>query len=163
MTRDIRFVRENFWFNYKAGVVIIEDGCVLVAKNEEVSYFYPVGGAVHLGETAENAALREAFEETGIKYEIDRLAFVHENFFKGDWGGAQDKDCHEIALYFLMKPKGIKKFNHDSITAGNIKETMVWLPIDKLGEYEVYPTFFKDKLKNLEGSIQHIVRIDSEE
>ena len=34
------------------------------------------------GETMEQAVCRETFEETGIPYEIDRLAFVQENFFK---------------------------------------------------------------------------------
>ena len=26
---------------------------------------------------------------------------------------------------------------------------MYWLPIDKLNEYRAYPTFFKEKLKNI--------------
>jgi len=117
-----------------------------------------VGGAVQLGETAEMAAEREAFEETGINYKVDRLAFVHENFFKGDWGGAKKKDCHEIALYFLMKPKGIKIFDHECLTAGDIKQTVTWLPIEKLNNYELYPHFFKDKLLTMSDIIQHIVR-----
>ena len=36
-----------------------------------------------MGETAEEAVRREVLEETGLPYEIDRLAFVHENFLRG--------------------------------------------------------------------------------
>lgn len=34
-----------------------------------------------MGETAEDAVVREVYEETGVRYEIDRLAVIHENFF----------------------------------------------------------------------------------
>lgn len=34
-----------------------------------------------MGETAEQAVIREVYEETGIMYQIERLAFIHENFF----------------------------------------------------------------------------------
>jgi len=156
MNKDCGFIKENYWFRYRACAIIIEDDCVLVSRNDRVPYYYSVGGAVHLTETAEEAAVREAYEETGVLYEIDRLAFVHENFFLGTWDDG-DKKCHEVALYFLMKPKGVKEFNWESISSG-AKETVCWLPIDKLGDYEVYPTFFKDKLINFKDYIEHIVR-----
>jgi len=161
MNKDCGFTREDFWFRYRACAIIIEDGQVLVAQNERVPYYYSVGGGVHLNETAEQAVIREVHEETGQYYKVDRLAFVHENFFKGTWDD-ENKECHEIALYFLMKPKGIKEFNWDS-RSGGVKENVVWLPIDKLDEYEVYPTFFKDKLKNMSDSIEHIVRKENKE
>ena len=34
---------------------------------------------------------------------------------------------------------------------------MYWLPIDKLNEYRAYPTFFKEKLKNIKNEIEHII------
>ena len=74
---------EGLWFRYRACGLIIEDGCVLFAGNNTEDYYYSVGGAVHVGETAEDAAVREVFEETGVRYEVDRLAFVHENFSPG--------------------------------------------------------------------------------
>lgn len=80
MDLDCGFVRGEKWFRYRAGAIIIENGCILVARNEMDNYYYSIGGGVHLGETAEDAVKREVLEETGVAYEIDRLAFIHENF-----------------------------------------------------------------------------------
>ena len=59
-----------------------------------------------MGEKAEDAVVREVFEETGILYEIDRIAVIHENFFTDSSEFFKELNCHEIALYFLMKTKG---------------------------------------------------------
>ena len=155
MEYDCGFTKENKWFRYRAAAIIIENGNVLFAGNERESYYYSIGGGVHIGESAEEAVKREVLEETGVEYEVERLAFIHENFFDGD-GTLEGKKCHEIAFYFLMKPRGTQELNSNSYTQG-IKENMHWLPIDKLNDYRAYPTFFKEKLKNLKNEIQHIV------
>ncbi len=54
-----------------AAAIIIENGSVLFAKNDRDDYYYPVGGGVHIGEKAEEAVVREVYEETGVHYEID--------------------------------------------------------------------------------------------
>ena len=152
---DCGFTDGDGWFRYRAGAIIIEDGCVLFAKNEVDPYYYSVGGGVHLGEKAEDAVKREVFEETGIPYEVDRLAFIHQNFFEGS-GTLDGLKCHEIAFYFLMKSRGTKELNSNSYSQGG-REYMHWLPIDKLEDYVAYPSFFKDKLLNLRDSVEHIV------
>ncbi|MDU2673064.1 MAG: NUDIX hydrolase [Clostridium sp.] len=154
MEYDCGFTRENKWFRYRAAAIIIENGHVLFAGNERESYYYSIGGGVHIGESSEEAVKREVFEETGIEYEVDRLVFIHENFFMGD-GSLSGKECHEIAFYYLMKPRGTFELNSNSYVQG-IKENMYWIPIDKLNEYRAYPTFFEDKLKNIKDGIEHI-------
>ena len=145
-------------FRLRAAAIIIENGCVLFATNDLESYYYSIGGGIELGETAEEAVLREVKEETGVDYEIDRLAFIQENFFKRDDGMLKDLSCHEITFYFMMKSRGSQQLNSHSMTANNtIEERMVWLPIDKLSEYEAYPFFFREKLKNLPAYPEHIV------
>ncbi|MGN0501675.1 MAG: NUDIX hydrolase, partial [Ruminococcus sp.] len=47
MEFDCGFVKENKWFRYRAGAIIIEDGYVLFVGNERDNYLYSVGGAVH--------------------------------------------------------------------------------------------------------------------
>lgn len=155
MEYDCGFTKRNKWFRYRAAAIIIENGHVLFAGNERESYYYSIGGGVHIGESAEEAVKREVLEETGVEYEVERLAFIHENFFDGD-GTLEGRECHEIALYFLMKPRGTQELNSNSYTQG-VKENMYWLPIDKLNEYRAYPTFFREKLKGLKNEIQHII------
>ena len=85
--------------------IIIEDDCVLFARNEVDDYYYSIGGGVQMGETSEETVKREVFEETGVEYEVDHLAVIHENFFIGSSGFIKGYDCHEIAFYYIMKPK----------------------------------------------------------
>lgn len=153
---DCCFKDGNKRFRYRACAVIIEDGCVLFAKNDADDYYYSVGGAVMVGETIEDAVKREIFEETGEHYEIDRLLFFHENFFAGS-GFLQGLDCHEIAFYFLMKPLGKMDLKCNSEATCGAKESLHWLPIEKLHNYKAYPEFFRDKLLNLSDNIEHIV------
>lgn len=155
MSMDCSIKTDTNWFRYRACAIIIEDGCVLFAHNEKDTYYYSIGGGVKMGETAEKAVLREVFEETGVHYEIDRLAFVHENFFDGT-GTLLGKQCHELAFYFLMKPRGSQQLNSNSYTQG-VREYMAWLPVDRLAEYEMYPLFFAEKLPNMPPQLEHIV------
>ena len=157
MPIDCGFTKEDKWFRYKACAIIIENDCVLFAGNSTADYFYPVGGAVHAGETAENAVIREVFEETGVHYDIDRLAVIHENFFNEDIELLKGLECHEISFYFLMKPRGTQELNSNSYTYGGVKENMYWIPIEDLEKYTAYPSFMKDYLSREHSGIEHIV------
>jgi len=97
---DCTFTVNEGRFRYRSAAIIIENECVLMAKNDRDDYYYSVGGAVKLHESAEEAVKREVFEETGIKYEIDKLVFIHENLYK-EINKDNNIKCHEIAFYFL--------------------------------------------------------------
>lgn len=152
---DCRFISDDRYFQVRAGAVIIEDGCVLLAKNDAADYYYSVGGGVKLLEYTEDAVKREVFEETGIEYQIDRLLFIHENFFV-DEAVLKGKTFHEISFYYLMKPQGKKEINKESFCFAG-RERMCWIPLENLKNLQVYPEFFKDKLMNLSENVEHIV------
>ena len=156
MEHNCGFIDENRWFRYRTAAIIVEDGCVLFAVNENEDYLYSIGGAVHMGETAEDAVKREVLEETGVEYAVDHLAVIHENFFNENTGSLKGMECHEIALYYLMKPRGAKVLHSDSYTMG-VRETMHWIPIEKIGQYKAFPTFLKDYLLSDHDGIEHIV------
>lgn len=156
MEYNCGFTEDNRWFRYRAAAIIVEDGCVLFAGNEKDDYYYSIGGAVHMGETAEDAVKREVFEETGVHYEIDHLAVFHENFFNDNMGALKNMDCHEIALYFVMKSRGTKELNSNSFTQG-VRENMYWIPISELDKYKAFPTFMKEYLQSEHMGVEHIV------
>jgi ADP-ribose pyrophosphatase YjhB (NUDIX family) len=153
---DLGLQKENMWFRYRAGAIIVEDGCVLLVTNSNEDYYYSVGGGVQWGESSEDAVRREVREETGVDYEVDRLAVIHENFFGENKGTLKGLECHEVAHYYLMKPRGSKELNSNSITHG-AKEIMTWIPIDELYKHKAFPTFLADYLAKRPEGIVHIV------
>lgn len=153
---DCGFTKEKNWFRYRAAAIIVEEGCVLFAGNELEDFYYSIGGEVHMGEKAEEAVIREVYEETGVRYEIDYLAVIHENFFNENTGALKDLECHEISLYFMMKPRGTKELHSNSFTFG-VKEEMHWIPIADLDKYKAFPTFLKEYLSRGHNGIEHVV------
>lgn len=153
---DCGFTREGNWFRYRAGAIIIENECMLFAGNANEDYLYSIGGGVHMGETAEDAVKREVYEETGVHYEIDRLAVIHENFFNQNTGTLKGLHCHEISFYFLMKPRGTQELHSDSYAYG-AKEEMHWIPIKDLDNYKAFPSFLKAYLSRSHSDIEHII------
>ena len=154
---DCGFENGKNMFHYRAGAIIVEDGCVLLAENGRENFFYSVGGGVHMNETAQEAVVRECLEETGVNYDVDRLAVIHENFWKGN--GAYDKgfDCHEISFYFIMKPRNSRELNSNSYARFGDKESLHWIPIKDLDKYKCFPSFLKDYLNAEHSGIEHIV------
>lgn len=153
---DIGLTKDNNWFRYRAAAIIIENDCVLFVGNEREDYFYSVGGGVQMGETAESAVVREVYEETGVRYEVDRLAVIHENFFNDNKGTLKGLNCHEICFYYLMKPRGTQDLHSDSYTHG-VKEVMHWIPIKDIEKYKAFPSFLKDYLSSDISGIKHII------
>ncbi|WP_055078199.1 NUDIX hydrolase [Lagierella massiliensis] len=156
MEHNCAIIDDKKAFRYRAAAIIIEDGCVLFARNEVDDYYYSVGGAVHMGETSEDAVKREVFEETGVQYEVDHLAVIHENFFIGssDLNGV---DFHEVTFYYMMKPMGKRDFKSQSTTMAGVKEAMHWVPIDELDKCKSYPTFMKGFLMSEHNGVEHII------
>ncbi|NLY21393.1 MAG: NUDIX hydrolase [Tissierellia bacterium] len=159
MSADCCFSNEDYWFRYRAAAIIIKDDKVLLATNEKEDYYYSIGGGVKLGERNEDAVIREVFEETGLEMEIDRLVFIHENFFKGEYTN-KGKICHEVAFYYLMKYDSLEEMKMESLTEGGWKESLCWLDIDRFNEYKAHPSFFSEHLSPLPENIVHIVNDD---
>lgn len=156
MEHNCGFINDEKAFRYRAATIIVEGDFVLLARNDEDDYYYSVGGAVYMGETSEEAVKREVFEETGLNYEVDHLAVIHENFFISS-SGIDGVDFHELTLYYMMKPMGKRDFTSQSTTETGAKETMHWMHIEELDKYKAYPTFMKEYLKSEHSGIEHII------
>ena len=87
----------------------------------------------------------------------ERLAVVCENFFKGIGGDIDGFDCHVLEFYYYMK------FTNDDLnlcrSTTDEDEKLVWLPIEKIEQYEIKPTFIKELIHQIinENKIFHIV------
>ncbi len=67
-----------------ATVAIIQAGQILLTKREDFEVWCLPGGAVDPGESVAQAAIREAFEETGLEVQLTRLVGVYS---KPGWSG----------------------------------------------------------------------------
>ena len=126
--------------NIRVGAIICRGNDFLMMENDKATFLYSVGGRVKFGETAQEAIVREVLEETGTQMEIDRLGFVHENYFYMDEPG---RDFSPVC---------------ESFTGSNHKDRLVWLTMD--GDEKIYPEFFRTELKQPCGFVKHMCTDD---
>ena len=147
---DVRISAGDELFTLRAAALIIHNDCLLMVKDAKHDSYYTVGGKVHLGESSQQAARREACEETGCRLSVNRLLFVQERFFT-----FEQKQHHEICFYYLMD------FDDESIREGAHTdqhfETLHYLPIRDLSQYNIVPAFLKSALQHLPAQPQHII------
>lgn len=87
-----------------AGGVVFMGNAVLLLKKYNGDWVLPKG-KIELGEKKNEAALREVFEESGIKAEIIKyLGEIHYTY-KENWD--EDKKVHKTVFWYLMKSKGM--------------------------------------------------------
>lgn len=158
MNNDLSLKTEGGILNIRVGAIIMKDDKFLMVGNDRDEHLYSVGGRVKFGETAEQAVVREVFEETGVKLEVDRLGFVHENFFSGDSLAKAGNIVHEISFFFYMKVPENFELLCSSFTEDGLKEHLVWIDADYPKKY--YPEFFKTELKNPVSEVKHYVTKD---
>lgn len=155
MIKDMCVPCDDGILNIRVGAIIIKGGKILMVGNERSNYLYSVGGRIKFGETAEEAVRREVFEETGVKMEIDRLGFVHENYFYGDAPSNIGKLIYEISFYFYMKVPGDFAPIGESFAEDNSREHLIWVSLDE--DIKMYPEFFRAELKAPSDTVKHFV------
>lgn len=146
---DISYMSDNQKFNYRVCAVIIHDGKILAMHDERSPYYYLPGGRVKIGETAENAVLREVHEELNITAKISRPLWLNQAFFKEDVDKLQ---YHELCIYFLMDIEDtnlLSKGSYFKTEEGLHTHTFEWLSFEGLKDEYFYPLFLKSEIFNL--------------
>lgn len=146
---DISFKTGNEKFNYRVCAIILNDRKILAMHDERSPYFYLPGGRVKLGETAEEAVIREVKEELEIAAKIDRPLWLNQGFFTEDVDGLQ---YHEICIYFLMDISDtdlLSKGNKFFLQEGKHQHTFEWLQWERLQDEYFYPIFIKKEIFHL--------------
>lgn len=106
MTQDyISYIRskvrhDKVILNFAGGILADEEGRVLLQLRGDKKTWAIPGGAMELGETSLQAAVREFYEETGIAVEAKRLLNVYTNFDESYPNG--DKVQTVVFLYELQ-------------------------------------------------------------
>ena len=155
ISKDMTVPCEDGLINLRVGAIIMKNGKILMVGNDRAPYLYSVGGRIKFGETSEEAVVREVFEETGVKMEVDRLGFIHENYFYGDAESNLGKLIYEVSYFYYMKVSEDFEPVCGSFTDDNCEEHLRWVsPEDSI---TVYPTFFKTELQSPVDYVKHFV------
>lgn len=153
---DMSVACGNGIINIRVGAIILKDTRFLMVRNYLSDYFYSVGGRIKFGETAEEAVVREVFEETGVRMEIDHLGFIQENYFIGDSPSKMGKEIYELGYYFYMKVPEEFEPVCDSITEDGQTEYLEWVAPDE--PRTIFPSFFRTELDIHDRSVKHRVK-----
>ena len=149
---DFRTRHDNQIFGVRATGLVVQDEKLYLVKSPEGKY-YTLGGAIQLGETTEEAVLREMQEEIGIEVELGPLAFIVENQFT-----LQEKSYHQIEFLYLVTPLS------EPVTyleEGNSIRQCEWIAFTDLKNLDLNPAFLKTELVVWKGQLQHFINWES--
>ena len=125
MTQDhISYIRskvrhDKVILNFAGGILADEEGRVLLQLRGDKKTWAIPGGAMELGETSLQAAVREFYEETGIVVEAKRLMNVYTNFDESYPNG--DKVQTVVFLYELQALENVdisNFYNEETLRLG---------------------------------------------
>ena len=146
---DISFKTESGKFNYRVCAMMLHDGKILAMHDERSPYYYLPGGRVTMGETAEEAVIREVREELAITPKIVRPLWLNQAFFTED---VDHLRYHELCIYFLMDISETNLLSRGEIftlTERHHVHTFEWLAFERLKDEYFYPQFLKKEIFRL--------------
>ncbi|MCS7124023.1 MAG: NUDIX hydrolase [Candidatus Bathyarchaeota archaeon] len=117
------------------GAIIVCDGKILLEKRKgepgRGKWSVP-GGLVELGETVEEAVVREVKEETGLDVADPELIDVVDNIVRDEKGEIK---YHFVIIDYLVKVRG------GEVRAADDAEELKWIPLSEVEKYDLTKTF----------------------
>ena len=108
----------------RAAVVLLDGNrvCLIERKRQGLTYYLFPGGGVEEGETPEQAAVREAYEELGVEVELGRLV--------ADLTYRDERQCYFLARIVGGEfGTGTGEEMSSTLDSPNGTYTPVWLPL----------------------------------
>lgn len=148
MRESIKMKTGELNFKFRVSGIVIKNNKVLFVDMDDSGFLCLPGGYVELGETTEQACLRELREEVRKDFKIDKYCGVIENFFRNKF----NKNIHEISFYYVLTSNDeldTTDFTLMENDKGNdIKLEFKWVDLEKIENYDIRPEFLKKILKN---------------
>lgn len=121
---------------------------VLLVKNKGpgASYYTLPGGAIEKGETLEEAAIREAKEETGLDVQVDGIFTISEAFF-------EEREHHAVFFTFMGKIIG----GEINISIPEEIEAVTWMDLQHAEKYIHLSSGFEGLINN-KTTVPYILR-----
>ncbi|MBX5321427.1 MAG: NUDIX hydrolase [Candidatus Bathyarchaeota archaeon] len=117
------------------GAIIVCNGKILLEKRKgepgKGKWSVP-GGLVELGETTENAVIREVKEETGLEVANPQLIDVMDNIVYDENGEVK---YHFVIIDYFLRLKG------GEAKAADDAEELKWIPLGEVEKYDLTKTF----------------------
>lgn len=117
------------------GAIIVSEGKILLEKrkNEPSRGKWSIpGGLVELGESVEQAIIREVKEETDLDVEAPRLIDVVDNISLDEKGKVK---YHYVIVDYLVNIRcGLPKAASDA-------DELMWVPFNEVEEYDLTKSF----------------------
>jgi len=145
MAQDWLFQTDEGTCNFRCAGLIICNGKVLLQR--DCGEYALIGGQVKLGETGEEAVVREFKEELDVNIRCQRMLWTEECFW--EWKG---RKSHTLSFYYLAEFCENSDFADDGCfhsQKDNPRIEIGWVPIAQLDNITVYPEFLKQQIHEL--------------
>jgi ADP-ribose pyrophosphatase YjhB (NUDIX family) len=125
----IRYIRERvghdlIFLNFSGCIVCNERNEILLQKRGDSNEWGFPGGAMELGESLEETAKREIFEETGLNVEVEHLIGVYSKYS----GEFPNGDKAQTITHFFQCKQIDGELNADGIETLDLK----YFPLDQI-------------------------------
>lgn len=120
--------------------VLIENERVLCisCKYSDGEYLLFPGGGLEAGETMEEAAVREMFEETGLIVAVKKLIYIN------DWIKDRKTNTRVLNMFFLVERKGGEIIPGEK-DGGKVKD-IKWVPLKHIKDLDLRPKYVAESL-----------------